>query len=404
MSVLDDKYWTDTAKFAASCLSPSNRVIVPRAFRRLLPGAIPYEQRHLCKAPEVIVLHKGMLAQLGRAWIEQATAGFYPTFANEVFIIFTKTDLRPSVANTSHFRAYVEKLDSLDVENERLKSLDGENTSVLAAGGANNRLAVALADNVALTKTIYGHKVYVDTRDLSLAPHILMDGYWEQSITDFFLTVVQPQMRVVEIGANIGWYSLLAAETIGTTGKLVSFEANPHIAELLRRNISVNGFFDRVKVVNKAVFSTTRMIEFGVYDKYIAGSSLFARAESQRQDFSYPQFDDEFRLIEVEAVTLDSYFAGGSKVDLLKIDAEGAEPHILAGAERLLTENKEVQIIMEFAPRLFERSGYSAHKLCADIQALGFQAFRIKDDSSLHEWNLSDLGNCGDHHDLILRR
>jgi len=378
-------------------------VIVPRDFRYLFPGAIPYDQRHLCQAPEVIVLHKGMLTKLGRGWIERSTANFHPAFANEVFVVFTKADLHPSVAKTDHFEAYLESLKSTDVESERLEPLQVETATSPATVPPPHRLAVYIAEYLALTKTIYGHKIYLDTRDLSLAPHILMDGYWERWITDFFLTVVRPGMRIVEIGANIGWYSLLAAETIGNAGQLVSFEANPRIAEILTRNIIVNWFLDRVRVVNKAVFSTGGKVDFCVYDKYFGGSSLFVQSEldgRSGQDFLYPQFKDEFRMIEVEAVTLDSYFAQGSNVDFIKIDAEGAEPHIFAGACRILRDNKDVQIIMEFAPRLFKRSGYSAEKFCSDILSLGFQAFRITEDSSLVSWDLSDLASCLDHQEI----
>jgi FkbM family methyltransferase len=395
MSVLADKYWVKASKFVRSCGCPADRVVAPGKFRWLMPGAIAYEQRHLCPAPEVLVLHKGMLEKLGRKWIEQATAGLQPTFANEVFVVFTKSDLRGSVATSTHFAAYVESLESLNPEPQNVPT-----TPV-----ANNRMAVYVGDNLAVTRTIYDHKIYVDTRDLALAPHILLDGYWEQWITNVFLSVVQPGMRVVEIGANMGWYSLLAAANIGPAGKLVSFEANPRMAEILRRNISINGFLDRAQIVNKAVFSANQTLKFGVYDKYMGGSSLFAaRAQTAGDDRHDPQVNDMFRVIEVEAVALDSYFAQGSEVDFIKIDAEGAEPHILAGANRLLAENKDVQIMTEFAPQLLQRGGSSAEEFYASIRALGFRVLRIEQDSRLVESDLSELVRGPPHHDVLLRR
>jgi FkbM family methyltransferase len=364
-----------------------------------MPGTVAYEQRHLCAAPEVLVLHKGMLEKLGRTWIEQATAGLRPTFANEVFVVFTKSDLRGSVATSTHFAAYVESLESLNAEPE----------SVPATAVANNRIAVYVGDNLALTRTIYDHKIYVDTRDLALAPHILLDGYWEQWITNVFLSVVQPGMRVIEIGANMGWYSLLAAANIGPAGKLVSFEANPRMAEILRRNMSINGFLDRTQIVNKAAFSANQTLKFGVYDKYMGGSSLLAAGAQTVSDDSHvgifdPQVNDTFRVIEVEAVALDSYFAHGSKVDFIKIDAEGAEPHILAGADRLLAENKDVQIMTEFAPQLLRRGGSSAEEFYDSIRALGFRTYRIERDATLLESQLSELMQGAGHHDVVLRR
>lgn len=399
MSVLADKYWVEAAKFVRSCGCAADRVIAPGQFKSLMPGTVAYEQRHLCAAPEVLVLHKGMLEKLGRTWIEQATAGLQPAFANEVFVVFAKSDLRGSVAKSIHFAAYLETLELLSSAKE----------NAMGSGVRHGRMAVHVGDNIALTTTIYGHKIYVDTRDLSLAPHILMDGYWEQWVTNVFFSVVRPGMRVVEIGANVGWYSLIAAETIGPGGQLISFEANARMAEILTRNLSINGFLDRAQVVNKAAFSANQTLHFGVYDKYMGGSSLFA-AQAQAASHHgqpgpfYPQFDDTFRLIEVEAIALDSYFAQGSKVDFIKIDAEGAEAHILAGARRLLMENKNIQIMTEFSPRLLAFAGSSAEQFYDDICALGFQVFRIEHDSSLIHSALSDLLQDPSHYDVVIRR
>jgi len=399
MSVLADRYWIEAAKFVRSCGCAADRVVGPGQFKSLMPGIVAYEQRHLCAASEVLVLHKGMLEKLGRTWIEQATAGLHPTFANEVFVVFTKSDLRGSVATSDHFAAYIETLESLNPEPQ----------NVPTTTAANNRIAVYVGDNLALTRTIYGHKIYVDTRDLGLAPHVLLDGCWEQWITNVFLSVVQPGMRVVEIGANMGWYSLLAAANIGPAGKLVSFEANPRMAEILTRNLSINGFLDRAEVVDKAVFSANRRLEFGIYEKHMGGSSLFATKSQAASEHSHygvfdPQFNDTMRTIEVEAICLDSYFAEGGKIDFIKIDAEGAEPHVLAGAGRLLSENKDVQIMLEFAPRSLQRGGSSAEKFYGSIRALGFRVFRIEHDSSLIESELSELVDGPPHHDVLLRR
>ena len=72
MSVLADKYWVEAAKFVRSCGCAADRVIAPGQFISLMPGAIAYEQRHLCAAPEVLVLHKGML----KAWSDMDRAGY----------------------------------------------------------------------------------------------------------------------------------------------------------------------------------------------------------------------------------------------------------------------------------------------------------------------------------------
>ena len=399
MSVVDDKYWADTADFVRRHRCRPDRVIAPAQFRYLLPGALAYEERHPCSMPDAIVLHKGMLNKVGRHWIERFTAGLHASFANEVFVVFTKADLRSSVAQSIDFAAYLERLQCLPLPQE----------DTLAAAMSDSRIAVYVGDYLALTTTIFSHKMYVDTRDLGLAPHILLDGCWERSVTDVFLSLVRPGMRVVEIGANVGWYSLLAAEIVGSAGKLVSFEPNPRMADILMRNLSINGFVDRCQVIDKAVFSATRKVEFGIYEKYAAGSGLFAaRAQAAREQRPaaglHPRFIDVLQLMEVDAVALDSHFAPGSKVHIMKIDAEGAEPHIIAGANRLLEENRDMQIILEFAPRLLRLGGSSAEEFYDTIRTLGFRIFRIEQDASLQESGPSELMEGAGHHDVVLRR
>src|SRR5258708_38672807 len=66
-----------------------------------------------------------------------------------------------------------------------------------------------LGDHTLLTRTIFGHAIYLDSRDLSLTPHLFLQGYWEPEVTRFFLRIVKPRMHVVEVGANVGYYTLL---------------------------------------------------------------------------------------------------------------------------------------------------------------------------------------------------
>ena len=262
---------------------------------------------------------------------------------------------------------------------------------------ASGRQAIYLGNHLALTKTIYGHKMYVETRDISLAPHILIDGYWEQWITNVFRQSIQPGMQVLDIGANIGWYSVLAADLIGPNGRLTSFEANPAMAEIAYRNLMVNGFATRASVEQKAVYSESKQLEFQIYEHHMGSSSLFASKDSAAS------FHDTLMSLQVQAVSLDEFLPAGSQIDFIKIDAEGAEPYILKGAARLLSENRHVQIMMEFAPSIITVSYGSIEHFLDQIAALGFSVWRIAHDSTLIKSSLEDLSNVA-HCDVILKR
>ncbi len=240
-----------------------------------------------------------------------------------------------------------------------------------------NDWGVYLGNNRALTKTVFGHKMIVDTRDLSLTPHLLAEGRWEYWITKVFQSEVKPGMKVVDIGANLGYYSVLAAQAIGPKGHLTCFEANPQLADIVFHNLHLNGFVERSTVENKAVFSETTELELQVFQNYLGSSSLWADTAHAQQ------FHDKLEPVKVEGVSLDDYFPAGTAVDFMKIDAEGAEPHILQGAERLLNDSPSVSILMEFAPPMLRASFGSVEGFYQSLKSKGFEIYEIRPDSSL---------------------
>lgn len=381
-----DNFWLAAAKFLAdNCIRPE-RIIAPAGFERCLGGVNSYNMKDDCVSPDALVIHKGLLHELDCEWINNARANLHPAFANEVFVIYTKQKISLPHSSKKHLTALLDNLSQI-----------GKAKPMSSALRQSTRMIAYLGDYKALTTTIYGHKVYVDTRDMSLAPHILLDGYWEQWITNVFRSQIKPGMKVVDIGANIGWYSLLAADLIGSEGELHAFEANPEMADLTYRNIMINGFLDRVNVINKAVYRETTILEFKVFEKYMGSSGIFVDKKTAAS------FNDAVKSLSVDAVSLDDHFAAGTKIDYIKIDAEGAEPYILQGARRLLAENPRITIMMEFAPSIIATSYGSAEKFVGEIKSLGFEIWRISTDSTLHSSSLGDLLSVS-HCDIILKR
>lgn len=244
------------------------------------------------------------------------------------------------------------------------------------------RPIVYLGNNRALTRTVFGHKIIVDTRDTAISPHILLDGKWEPWITEAFLNIVKPGMNVVEVGANMGFYSLLAADRVGETGALTCFEANPEVAEILFHNLRFNGFGRRATVVNKAVFSETTSMKFQVFEKSQGGSGLVRCCFQDAHHFQKENLDSS-NTIKVNATSLDDHFPKGAKVDLLKIDAEGADPHIIKGAQRLIQENPDITIIMEVGTGALEKACGSIENFYSQIDALGLGLYNIQHDATL---------------------
>lgn len=238
---------------------------------------------------------------------------------------------------------------------------------------SKGRPAVYLGDHRVLSRTIYGQKIFLDSRDISVTPSVVLNGGWEHSTVALFNKLLKPGLRIIDIGAHVGYYALLAASRTGAEGYVYCFEANPRLCELLYESMGANNFLNRTRIINKAVYSERMNINFNFYEKFTGGSSVLGGKEHARL------YNDTVQTVEVPAISLDEYFAPQTVIDLIKIDAEGSEPFILAGAKRLLAENKKIKIIMEFNAPMLRESG----KVGLDIfhyitKELKFRLFTIK--------------------------
>ena len=259
--------------------------------------------------------------------------------------------------------------------------------------------AVYLGDHTALARLSFGAKIYLDTRDLSLAPHLLMGGEWEPWTSELIRALLRPGSTFVDVGANVGYFTLLAGSIVGPTGRVVAFEPNPDLAALIARSLSVNGLHGWTELVRAAAMSEPGQLEFKRFAGHHGSSGFYVTDELAAQ------FHDSLERIVVDCTTLDDALAGrGLRIDLIKIDAEGAEPEVIAGAERLLDEQRGMQIIMEYTPSnrpaveaLLER-GYRMCTLGHDHSLTPIEADRL-DDSGQLEMLFFFRGLSGTLHD-----
>jgi hypothetical protein len=100
---------------------------------------------------------------------------------------------------------------------------------------------IYIGNETVLCKVLSRYKMYVTTKDLGIAPHLVMDGYWESWLSQLFAQIIEPGYNCLDIGANFGYFSILMSELCGDTGKTVSIEPNPEICELLNKTRFTNG-------------------------------------------------------------------------------------------------------------------------------------------------------------------
>ncbi len=412
-TALPDALWEGAAEFVKNYIKKGELVFAPAAFEAGFPGhVIPYG-RVEGRAFQWAIIHKGMLNETGAGLLSMIEAAFTPVFANEVFVVFAKRADLPDVRSSEHYKALkggLKKMSSsLRLKNaiKKVPFLGGfargvyhgllrpSDVSVKTPEPARNAAQpVYMGSHRALARTVWGHKMFVDTRDLSLAPHILLDGYWEMWVTKVVMDTVKPGMNVIEVGANFGYYSLLLASAIGEKGKLFSFEANPPVFDILHRNIEVNGFLDRTVVENKAAMDRNTRITFSVSEKHYGSSSI--------HDLS-SDVGDSIRKIEVEAVSLDDYFSDkGLRFDLIRMDAEGSEPFIFDGMNGIIDANPDITIITEFTPSMISGKR-DPREFLMKLAEKGFRLAYITTESQIVDGNIDELlsmPSC----DLFLKR
>lgn len=199
----------------------------------------------------------------------------------------------------------------------------------------NGSKAIPFGTDKLLCRVLGSLKMFVDTKDEGIAPHLALDGHWESWITAAVMDYVQGGMRVVNVGANYGYYSLLMGKLVGQDGKVYSFECNPSLAKLCRSNVRVNGLSGVVEFHEKAAGHERLPIQFHVDDSMSGGGTIMGNP-------------DLWQKYEVEQVTLDDVIK--DPVDFMLIDVEGAEMRVLRGAERLITESNRLSMMVEWNP------------------------------------------------------
>lgn len=211
---------------------------------------------------------------------------------------------------------------------------------------------VNVPDDTSIATVLGKYMMWVDLRDQGLSPHMLLQGYWEMWVTTVLARLTKPGKQAIDIGANTGYYTMLLADAVGPNGSVLAFEPNPRLAKLLRASVNANGFGERVSVREEAVGNTHLGHLTLAVPRSSPQNAAIIFSENQKQSFK-ARFGDQGDFVQVKPVTLDSLNL--ADVDMVKVDAEGAEYNIWRGMQSTIDHNPDIQICMEFnADRSYE--------------------------------------------------
>ena len=208
-------------------------------------------------------------------------------------------------------------------------------------------------------------------------------GVYEKAETKFFYTACHDGMTFLDVGANIGYYTALAARIVGPNGNVIALEPDPESYQYLEQTIKANAV-GNVQAFQIAASDSPATLPLFISKDNRGDNRLYAPAEKRPQ-------------IEVEARPIDELLTENniSTVDLIKIDVQGYEPKVIAGLSKTIARSPNLIILTEFWPKGITEAGGEAKMFLDDLRTLGLTLYELRSDG-----NLSELT---DDNDLIFR-
>jgi FkbM family methyltransferase len=235
-----------------------------------------------------------------------------------------------------------------------------------------------LGNSQGLTRLHTGDRFIVDTQsiDISIPIPIIESGTWEPWIEAPMRQAVREGNTVLDCGANMGYYSVILARAVGSTGLLYAFEPNPRMFGILRKNLAINGL-NNTRIHNVALNNEDPAAAQMWVDPEFAGGGYLSK------DMSTDMTQRGFQKIDIRTTRLDDILPTDTRVDLMKVDVEGFEPDLLFGARRTIERSPDLTLIVELSPGGWEGQGHDPGSVFAYLEELGFSFKLATQDAQL---------------------
>lgn len=213
---------------------------------------------------------------------------------------------------------------------------------------------------------VEGRRVYLNPDDPEVSSYLALHGYFEKMETELIHRHVKPGMHVLDVGANIGYYTVMCSALVGRDGSVVAIEPddanyaflNRGVAELPEKN---------VHLVKAAAWS-----ESGTLDLYLSSEN-----PGDHQSFASDRSRQHYT---VDAIRVDDLPEARAGFDFVKMDIQGAEGHALTGMRQTLERHPPQTMIVEFWPSSLEQAGTPPDEIYAFISGLGYDIRRISNE------------------------
>jgi FkbM family methyltransferase len=222
-------------------------------------------------------------------------------------------------------------------------------------------------------KTNFGLKMHLVLPD-SIQTSIFMTGEWEPAVSKIIADSLEPADIFIDVGANIGWHTLLASKIVGTSGKVYAIEASPGIFLKLKKNVDLNRI-DNVKLMNVAASNGPGKVQIWTAPEGNLGHSTIVEAVAIADGHSLEA--------DIPCDTLASLIplADLLSARMIKIDIEGAERLAIEGVENLMSRFSErTEWLIELSPSFSASGPADADWIFGIFINAGYRAYQIKNE------------------------
>lgn len=322
----NDPFWQAAAAHVTGLGLKGGAVFAAIGFESLLPGCRTIHDAPAGEVPAALVLHKGRLEEVPADLLHAALDTHVTSFANEVFLVLSASG-EPIAPDNPHGISPEALLAAL-ADAHRDNTIGGVRL-------APRRMAASyVGAGRVLLETAFGHLMLVDGADTGIVPHLVRDGWFDRNLTTVIGNLLPPGGTFVDVGANFGTYTVFAAAKVGPRGTVFAIEPSPDIFPLLFESVAMNGFEARSTMLRCAAGAKRGEAVLHQFAHRKGGNTLLPHiADAARE-----RYGETVTTAKVATRTLDDIMAehNPDRINLIKIDVEGSEAAVLAGARDTL--------------------------------------------------------------------
>ena len=224
-----------------------------------------------------------------------------------------------------------------------------------------------------------------DPSDTSVATSILINGTYEEVLLSEIRQTLKSGSVFIDGGANIGFFSLIAAKITGPAGFVIAFEPAPKTYSYLKKNIKINNISNVISS-NKGLSSSEKYLSFLLSPNPEENSII---------DHNSKDLKSGSKIINIHTINIDKFCEKNNiqKVDLIKLDIEGQELEAIKGGREILLKNKNIKVIFELNIAYQNNGIEFAKKIFTELKRLNFTNFQALLEPRIF---IKDLNNLED--------